>query len=142
MATQLIVLAAGQGTRMLSDRPKVLHEIGHAPMFAHALASGAALAPERTVLVVGHGAEEVAKAAHEIDEAIAIAVQAEQKGTAHAVLAAARHFGARRATRSSSTATRPSSGLRRSRPCGRPAPPTISSSSASNPGTLRATAGS
>jgi bifunctional UDP-N-acetylglucosamine pyrophosphorylase / glucosamine-1-phosphate N-acetyltransferase len=89
MATQLIVLAAGQGTRMLSDRPKVLHEIGHAPMFAHALASGAALAPERTVLVVGHGAEEVAKAAHEIDEAIAIAVQAEQKGTAHAVLAAA-----------------------------------------------------
>ena len=42
MATQLIVLAAGQGTRMLSDRPKVLHEIGHAPMFAHALAAGAA----------------------------------------------------------------------------------------------------
>jgi bifunctional UDP-N-acetylglucosamine pyrophosphorylase/glucosamine-1-phosphate N-acetyltransferase len=89
MATQLIVLAAGQGTRMLSDRPKVLHEIGHAPMFAHALASGAVLEPERTVLVVGHGAEAVAEAAREIDEAIAIAVQEEQKGTAHAVLAAA-----------------------------------------------------
>jgi bifunctional UDP-N-acetylglucosamine pyrophosphorylase/glucosamine-1-phosphate N-acetyltransferase len=89
MATQLIVLAAGQGTRMLSDRPKVLHEIGHAPMFAHALASGAVLEPERTVLVVGHGAEAVADAAREIDETIAIAVQEEQKGTAHAVLAAA-----------------------------------------------------
>jgi bifunctional UDP-N-acetylglucosamine pyrophosphorylase / glucosamine-1-phosphate N-acetyltransferase len=89
MATQLIVLAAGQGTRMLSDRPKVLHEIGHAPMFAHALAAGAVLDPERTVLVVGHGAEAVADAAREIDETIAIAVQEEQKGTAHAVLAAA-----------------------------------------------------
>jgi bifunctional UDP-N-acetylglucosamine pyrophosphorylase/glucosamine-1-phosphate N-acetyltransferase len=74
---------------MLSDRPKVLHEIGHAPLFAHALASGAVLEPERTVLVVGHGAEAVAEAAREIDDAIAIAVQEEQKGTAHAVLAAA-----------------------------------------------------
>jgi bifunctional UDP-N-acetylglucosamine pyrophosphorylase/glucosamine-1-phosphate N-acetyltransferase len=89
MATQLIVLAAGQGTRMLSNRPKVLHEIGHAPMFAHALAAGAVLEPERTVLVVGHWAEAVADAAREIDEDIAIAVQEEQKGTAHAVLAAA-----------------------------------------------------
>ena len=89
MTTQLIVLAAGQGTRMLSDRPKVLHEIGHAPLFAHALASGAVLEPERTVLVVGHGAEAVADAAREIDESIAIAVQDEQRGTAHAVLAAA-----------------------------------------------------
>jgi bifunctional UDP-N-acetylglucosamine pyrophosphorylase / glucosamine-1-phosphate N-acetyltransferase len=89
MATQLIVLAAGQGTRMLSDRPKVLHEIGHAPMFVHALSAGAVLEPERTVLVVGHGAEAVAEAAREIDDAIAIAVQEEQKGTAHAVLAAA-----------------------------------------------------
>lgn len=89
MTTQLIVLAAGQGTRMLSDRPKVLHEIGQAPMFAHALASGAVLEPERTVLVVGHGADAVADAARQIDERIVIAVQQDQKGTAHAVLAAA-----------------------------------------------------
>jgi bifunctional UDP-N-acetylglucosamine pyrophosphorylase / glucosamine-1-phosphate N-acetyltransferase len=47
------------------------------------------LEPERTVLVVGHGAEAVADAAREIDETIAVAVQEEQKGTAHAVLAAA-----------------------------------------------------
>jgi bifunctional UDP-N-acetylglucosamine pyrophosphorylase / glucosamine-1-phosphate N-acetyltransferase len=89
MATQLIVLAAGQGTRMLSDRPKVLHEIGGAPLFAHALAAGSVLDPERTVLVVGHGSEAVAAAAREIDDTIALVVQDEQKGTAHAVLAAA-----------------------------------------------------
>lgn len=89
MATQLIILAAGQGTRMLSDTPKVLHRIGDAPMFAHAMAAGAVLAPERTVLVVGHGAEAVAAEAQEIDPEIAVAVQEEQLGTAHAVLAAA-----------------------------------------------------
>ncbi len=89
MATQLIILAAGQGTRMLSDTPKVLHRIGGAPMFAHAMAAGAVLEPERTVLVVGHGAEAVAAEAQEIDPEIAVAVQEEQLGTAHAVLAAA-----------------------------------------------------
>ena len=85
MATALIVLAAGQGTRMNSDRPKVLHELGGAPMFAHALAAGAALAPDRTVLVVGHGADEVRRAAAKIDPGIAIAEQPRQMGTAHAV---------------------------------------------------------
>ncbi|MDF0598153.1 bifunctional UDP-N-acetylglucosamine diphosphorylase/glucosamine-1-phosphate N-acetyltransferase GlmU [Psychromarinibacter halotolerans] len=85
MATALIVLAAGQGTRMNSDLPKVLHELGGVPLFAHALASGRTLEPERTVLVVGHGAEAVAKAAHEIDPHIAIADQTEQLGTGHAV---------------------------------------------------------
>ncbi len=51
MSTALIVLAAGQGTRMNSDRPKVLHELGGAPLFTHALAAGAALDPDRVVLV-------------------------------------------------------------------------------------------
>jgi len=89
MATQLIILAAGQGTRMLSDTPKVLHRIGGAPMFAHALDAGSVLEPGRTVLVVGHGAEAVEAAAREIDPGIAVAVQKEQLGTAHAVLCAA-----------------------------------------------------
>ncbi|MEG3661658.1 bifunctional UDP-N-acetylglucosamine diphosphorylase/glucosamine-1-phosphate N-acetyltransferase GlmU [Celeribacter halophilus] len=88
MATALILLAAGQGTRMNSDLPKVLHPIGNAPMFAHALASGAALDPERTVLVVGHGADQVAAEAAQIDDNILIARQNEQLGTAHAVLQA------------------------------------------------------
>ncbi len=88
MATALILLAAGQGTRMNSELPKVLHPIGHAPMFAHALASAHALEPERTVLVVGHGGDQVAKEAAKIDEDIVIARQEEQLGTAHAVLQA------------------------------------------------------
>ncbi|WP_066704129.1 bifunctional UDP-N-acetylglucosamine diphosphorylase/glucosamine-1-phosphate N-acetyltransferase GlmU [Celeribacter ethanolicus] len=88
MATALILLAAGQGTRMNSDLPKVLHPIGNAPMFAHALASGSALEPQRTVLVVGHGGDLVAAEAAMIDENIVIARQEEQLGTAHAVLQA------------------------------------------------------
>ncbi|WP_102108192.1 bifunctional UDP-N-acetylglucosamine diphosphorylase/glucosamine-1-phosphate N-acetyltransferase GlmU [Oceaniglobus roseus] len=85
MATHLIVLAAGQGSRMQSDLPKVLHRLGGVPLFAHALAAGAALEPERRVLVVGHGGEQVRKAAAKLDPGITIAEQAEQLGTAHAV---------------------------------------------------------
>ncbi|KAF0674878.1 bifunctional UDP-N-acetylglucosamine diphosphorylase/glucosamine-1-phosphate N-acetyltransferase GlmU [Profundibacterium mesophilum] len=91
MTAHLVVLAAGRGTRMESDLPKVLHEIGHAPLFAHALAAGRSLSPERSVLVAGHGAELVRAAAAEIDPEIEIAVQHEQLGTAHAV-AQARPF--------------------------------------------------
>ncbi|WP_298565894.1 bifunctional UDP-N-acetylglucosamine diphosphorylase/glucosamine-1-phosphate N-acetyltransferase GlmU [uncultured Aliiroseovarius sp.] len=85
MATALIVLAAGKGTRMNSDLPKVMHEIAGAPLFAHALASGAALLPDRAVLVVGHGAQMVEAAAKDIDPEISITVQEEQLGTGHAV---------------------------------------------------------
>lgn len=88
MTTALIVLAAGRGTRMKSELPKVLHEVGNAPLFAHALASGRDLEAARTVLVVGHGAELVEKAAGKIDPEITIAVQEEQLGTGHAVLQA------------------------------------------------------
>ncbi len=70
---------------MNSDRPKVLHELAGVPLFAHALASGAALQPDRTVLVAGVGAEAVTKAAHALHPDITIAIQAEQRGTAHAV---------------------------------------------------------
>ncbi len=85
MSTALIVLAAGQGTRMNSDLPKVLHQIAGAPLLVHAMKSGAALAPERQVVVVGHGGEQVAAAARLWDEDIAVAEQTEQLGTAHAV---------------------------------------------------------
>ncbi|GGD41314.1 bifunctional UDP-N-acetylglucosamine diphosphorylase/glucosamine-1-phosphate N-acetyltransferase GlmU [Sinisalibacter lacisalsi] len=85
MPTSLIILAAGQGTRMQSDQPKVLHELGGAPLFAHALASGRGLEPERVVLVAGHGFDSVAHAAQAIDEEIAVVEQADQLGTAHAV---------------------------------------------------------
>jgi bifunctional UDP-N-acetylglucosamine pyrophosphorylase/glucosamine-1-phosphate N-acetyltransferase len=85
MSVSLIVLAAGQGTRMQSDLPKVMHEIGGAPLFAHALASGRALELERTVLVAGHGFEAVEKAAKALDGEIIVAHQPKQRGTAHAV---------------------------------------------------------
>ena len=88
MPTHLILLAAGEGTRMQSDLPKVLHKIAGAPLFEHALASAAAL-DGRRVIVVGHGGAAVAAAAREVDEDILVAEQAEQLGTAHAVLQAA-----------------------------------------------------
>jgi len=89
MSTALVILAAGQGTRMNSDLPKVLHEVAGAPLLVHALKAGAALEPDRTVIVAGHGAEAVKKAALAHDESVEIAIQSEQKGTAHAVAQAA-----------------------------------------------------
>ncbi len=85
MATAAIILAAGQGTRMKSDLPKVLHELAGAPLFAHALASARALQPDKIVLVVGHGGEAVAEAARAMDPDIVVVEQAEQHGTGHAV---------------------------------------------------------
>jgi len=88
MPVALIILAAGQGTRMNSDLPKVLHQIGGAPMFVHALEAGRMLEAERRVLVVGHGAQAVSAAARAYDPDIEIVVQDEQLGTGHAVNAA------------------------------------------------------
>lgn len=85
MATALIILGAGMGTRMNSDMPKVLHEIAGAPMLVHAMKSGAALDPEATIIVAGHGAELVEKAAKAYDPDVIMALQSEQLGTAHAV---------------------------------------------------------
>ncbi|WP_341366742.1 bifunctional UDP-N-acetylglucosamine diphosphorylase/glucosamine-1-phosphate N-acetyltransferase GlmU [Yoonia sp. BS5-3] len=85
MAIALIILGAGMGTRMNSDMPKVLHPIAGAPMLIHAMKSGSALAPEQTVIVAGHSAEAVQKAALAYDPAAITAMQSEQLGTAHAV---------------------------------------------------------
>lgn len=89
MALSLIILAAGQGTRMQSDLPKVLHQIAGVPMVAHAMASGAALNAERTVVVCGHGAAQVTKAVTAHDPDAQVVLQEEQLGTAHAALMAA-----------------------------------------------------
>ncbi|MEH6775004.1 MAG: bifunctional UDP-N-acetylglucosamine diphosphorylase/glucosamine-1-phosphate N-acetyltransferase GlmU [Cereibacter changlensis] len=88
-SVSLIVLAAGQGTRMNSDLPKVLHPLGAAPLLHHAMRAGQALDPARIVVVAGHGAEAVTKAARAFDETVDVVVQAEQLGTAHAVAQAA-----------------------------------------------------
>ncbi len=89
MRTALIILAAGKGTRMNSDLPKVLHKVGGTPMLAHALRAGATLNPERTVVVAGHGADAVRQAVATHDAQADIVVQETQLGTAHAVAQAA-----------------------------------------------------
>ena len=85
MAVALIILGAGMGTRMNSDRPKVLHAIGGAPMLVHAMKAGASLEPAKTIVVAGHGAAEVEKAALSYDPDAQVVIQSEQLGTAHAV---------------------------------------------------------
>lgn len=81
----LILLAAGQGTRMKSDLPKVLHRVAGAPLLHHAMLAGAALEPDRTIIVAGHGAAEVEAAAQALDPGAEVVVQVDQLGTAHAV---------------------------------------------------------
>ncbi len=88
MQVSLIILAAGQGTRMNSDLPKVLHRLGAAPLLHHAMAAGRALDPDRCVVVTGHGGDAVAKAALAYDDRALTVRQEEQLGTAHAVLQA------------------------------------------------------
>ena len=89
MPPTLIVLAAGQGTRMNSERPKVLHTLGGVPLLWHALSAGRALEPARIVVVVGTGGAEVATAARAFDDAVDVVEQPERLGTAHAVRQAA-----------------------------------------------------
>ena len=77
-----IVLAAGKGTRMKSSLHKVLHPIAGRPMLEHLLASVDQLRPERTVIVAGHGREQIAA---ECGHRATIMVQEPQLGTGHAV---------------------------------------------------------
>lgn len=79
-----IVLAAGKGTRMRSELPKVLHRVASRPLLGHVLDSLASLTPERVVVVIGPGMEAVAALARPHR----IALQAERLGTGHAVQAA------------------------------------------------------
>ncbi|MEP4194982.1 MAG: bifunctional UDP-N-acetylglucosamine diphosphorylase/glucosamine-1-phosphate N-acetyltransferase GlmU [Aliishimia sp.] len=85
MQSALIILAAGKGTRMNSDLPKVLHPVAGVPMIAHVLQTCAALEPEHTYVVTGHGAEQVEKAATDASPDVKFAAQSEQLGTGHAV---------------------------------------------------------
>ncbi|MBK0328704.1 bifunctional UDP-N-acetylglucosamine diphosphorylase/glucosamine-1-phosphate N-acetyltransferase GlmU [Rhodobacteraceae bacterium F11138] len=85
MNIALVILAAGKGTRMDSDLPKVLHPIAQVSMLVHAMRAGAALDPEQVVVVAGHGADAVRKAAEDENETAQIVLQTEQLGTAHAV---------------------------------------------------------
>lgn len=78
----VIILAAGKGTRMKSDLPKVLHEVGGKPMVEMVLETSQAAGAEKIVTVVGHGAERVEAVLAGRSE---FALQAEQLGTGHAI---------------------------------------------------------
>ena len=83
----VVILAAGQGTRMRSDTHKVLHPIASRPLLLHLLDRVDALGADKRVVVVGKGREQVEAAIEGRD--VGVAFQAEQKGTGHAVQQAA-----------------------------------------------------
>lgn len=84
-----VVLAAGEGTRMRSDLPKVLHPIAGRPIVEHAVRAAAGLEPDELVVVVGHGRDRVGAhldvVADGLGRTVKTAVQEEQRGTGHAV---------------------------------------------------------
>ncbi|MFK7859156.1 MAG: bifunctional UDP-N-acetylglucosamine diphosphorylase/glucosamine-1-phosphate N-acetyltransferase GlmU [Granulosicoccus sp.] len=87
MATRIIVLAAGKGTRMKSAMPKVLHTLAGKSLLLHALDTVASLTPAGITVVIGHEAEQVRRSVTDrSDLALHWAVQEQQLGTGHAVL--------------------------------------------------------
>ena len=76
-AVAVVVLAAGQGSRMQSDLPKVLHRLGGVPLVGHALAAARSLDPEQIVVGTGHGADAVARAVAKLDPEATAVLQAE-----------------------------------------------------------------
>ncbi|NPV85320.1 MAG: bifunctional UDP-N-acetylglucosamine diphosphorylase/glucosamine-1-phosphate N-acetyltransferase GlmU [Anaerolineae bacterium] len=85
MKITAIILAAGQGTRMKSRLPKVLHNLCGQPLLSYPLRAAMTVSDQTPVVVIGHGAEEVQKA---VGSMARFAIQEQQLGTAHAVLAA------------------------------------------------------
>ena len=83
MSLDIVILAAGQGTRMRSALPKVLHEVAGKSMLGHVIDTARALAPRKIHVVIGHGAEQVRQRLAAED--IHFVLQAEQLGTGHAV---------------------------------------------------------
>jgi bifunctional UDP-N-acetylglucosamine pyrophosphorylase / glucosamine-1-phosphate N-acetyltransferase len=81
----VVVLAAGEGTRMKSSIPKVLHSVGGRTLVHHAVSAASELDPEHLVVVVGHGRDQVTAHLAEVAPKAATAVQDEQLGTGHAV---------------------------------------------------------
>lgn len=84
MKVYAVVLAAGKGTRMKSEKPKVVHEVLYKPMINHVVDELKALGVDETIVVVGHGAQQV----EAIVDDVTFVYQNEQLGTGHAVLQA------------------------------------------------------
>ncbi|HEX4949230.1 MAG TPA: NTP transferase domain-containing protein, partial [Blastocatellia bacterium] len=91
--TNVLILAAGLGTRMKSEQAKVLHKLGGQSLIAHVVRSAAQLNPEKIIVVIGYQAEQVEAAARaalppEMAERLVFVLQTEQRGTGHAVMCA------------------------------------------------------
>src|SRR5262252_9610482 len=81
------IMAAGKGTRLKSKYPKVLHEVGGKPLLAHVIAAATAIVPAKDVYaIIGHEADLVRKAVEHTG--INFVMQAEQRGTGHALMVA------------------------------------------------------
>ena len=83
MPLSVVILAAGQGTRMKSARPKVIHGLAGKPMLRHVVDTSRALQAAQVIVVIGHGAEQVRAAMQ--DQQLTFVEQAEQLGTGHAL---------------------------------------------------------
>ena len=96
-ALNIVILAAGKGTRMYSDKPKVLHALAGKPLVQHVLDCAAALQPQQVCVVYGHGGEAVPQALRQYPAQFVIPtqfiIQAPQLGTGHAVQQAMPHLG-------------------------------------------------
>lgn len=90
MTLNVVILAAGQGSRMCSDLPKVLHPVGGCPMVTHVIAAANSLEPSKIVIVYGHGGDLVKQAIG--GDNLIWAEQTERKGTGHAVMQALPHL--------------------------------------------------
>lgn len=83
MSLDIVILAAGQGTRMRSALPKVLHPVANKPMLGHVIDTARSLQPSSIQVVIGHGADKVRERLAATD--LNFVIQAEQLGTGHAV---------------------------------------------------------
>ena len=81
----VVILAAGEGKRMKSSRSKLLHEIAGHSMVSYSIRTATSLEPERVVVVVGHGRDQVQAHLAEIAPHVITAIQEQQLGTGHAV---------------------------------------------------------
>jgi bifunctional UDP-N-acetylglucosamine pyrophosphorylase/glucosamine-1-phosphate N-acetyltransferase len=83
MPLSIIILAAGQGVRMNSSQPKVMHALAGRPMLQHVVDTSLALAPDQIIVVVGHQSDQVRNLVH--DQGLEFVEQSDQLGTGHAV---------------------------------------------------------
>lgn len=92
----LVILAAGKGTRMKSEKAKVLHHVFYAPMLHHVLTAVKPLVADKTVVIIGHQRDDVERSIAGFD--VVLCIQKEQLGTGHAVLCAEQIIGSKKGT--------------------------------------------